>query len=100
VPAAERPDLLAELARDLSRETPRRLRLFRLLAGRVARRRPLVMIPVSHGVDPLRVAEGEAWSWEWTGPGRVTARRASAPDRAVETTPEAFAESFIQENFQ
>ena len=100
VPAGERPDLLAELARDLSRETPRRLRLFRLLAGRVARRRPLVMIPIVHGVDPLRILIGEAWSWEWTGPGRVTARSAAAPQTAVETTPEDFGKRFIEENFK
>jgi hypothetical protein len=100
VPQAERPDLLAELARDLSRETPRRLRLFRLLAGRVARRRPLVMLPVVHGLEPLGVAAGEAWSWEWTGRGRVTARSAVSPGVPVETTPEAFAERFIQENFK
>ncbi len=100
VPAAERPDLLAELARDLSRETPRRLRLFRLLAGRVARRRPLVLLPIVHRVEPLGVESLEAWSWEWTGPGRVTARSAAAPAAAVETTPEAFAERFVQENFK
>lgn len=100
VPAAERPGLLADLDRALSRETPRRLRLFRLLAGRVARRRPLVIIPVVHSTDPLGVATGEAWSWEWTGPGRVTARRAGDPGTAVETTPEAFAERFITENFK
>jgi hypothetical protein len=100
VPAAERPALLADLARDLSRETPRRRRLFRILAGRVARRRPLVMIPIVHSTDPLGVSTLEAWSWEWAGPGRVTARRADAPDAAVETTPEAFAERFVEENFK
>ena len=100
VPPAERPDLVAELARDMSRETPRRLRLFRLLAGRVARRRPLVMIPIVHGVDPLGVAVGEAWSWEWTGCGRLAARRAGAPGVPVETTPDAFAERFMGENFK
>ena len=100
VPPSERPGLLAELSRDLSRETPRRRRLFRLLAGRVARRRPLVLLPVFHNVDPVGVSLGEAESWEWTGPGRVTARRAGAPGSAVETTPEAFADRFIQENFK
>jgi hypothetical protein len=99
VPEAEWPGLLAELARDLSRETPRRRRLFRLLAGRVARRRPLLMFPVVHGADPLGVKTGEAWSWEWLGHGRVAARRADAPGAAVETTPEAFADRFIEENF-
>lgn len=100
VPPAERPGLLAELARELARETPRRPRLFRILADRVARRRPLVMIPIAHSVDPLGVAAREAWSWEWLGRGRVAARRARAPETAVETTPEAFAERFIGENFK
>jgi hypothetical protein len=100
VPAAARPELLADLARDLSRETPRRRRLFRVLAGRVARRRPLVLIPVVHGTDPLGVSTREAWSWEWKGPGRLTARRADAPGTAVETTPDAFADRFVEENFK
>jgi hypothetical protein len=100
VPEAQRPGLLADLARDLERETPRRRRLFRLLAGRVARRRPLLMIPVVHGTSPLGVSTLEAWSWEWAGPGRVVARRAGAPGDAVETTPEAFAERFVEENFK
>jgi hypothetical protein len=100
VPPAERPGLLASLDRDLARETPRRVRLFRLLAGRVARRRPLVIVPIVHSVEPLGVAALEAWSWEWTGYGRVTARRAGAPQTPVETTPEDFAERFFEENFK
>jgi hypothetical protein len=100
VPEPARSALLADLARDLARETPRRRRLFRLLAGRVARRRALVLIPVVHGTDPLGVATREAWSWEWTGPGRVTARRADAPGAPVSTTPEAFADRFVEENFK
>ena len=100
VPAAERPEMLADLARDLARETPRRRRLFRLLAARVARRRPVVLIPIVHSTDPMGVSTGEAWSWEWIGPGRVTARRADAPDAPVATTPEAFADRFVEENFK
>ncbi|MFI5363677.1 MAG: hypothetical protein ACHQ49_17060, partial [Elusimicrobiota bacterium] len=53
VPAPRRAELLAGLERELTRETPLRVRLFRLFAGRVARRRPLVMIPIVHGIDPL-----------------------------------------------
>jgi hypothetical protein len=99
VPEAERPALLADLAWNMARETPVRRRLFRLLAGRVARRRPLIMIPVVHRVSPLGVALGEARSWEWLAPGRVRARRADAPEAAVETTTDAFADGFVEENF-
>lgn len=100
VPPAERPLLLSALDRDLARETPRRARLFRALAGRVVGRRPLVMIPIMHRIDPLGIALGEARSWEAAGPGRVLARRADAPEAGVETTPEAFAERFVAENFR
>lgn len=100
VPGDLRAGLLADLARDLARETPSRRRLFRIFSGRVARRRPLVMIPVTHSIEPLGVTEGEAWSWEWAGPGRVKARRADAPDLVVETAPEGFADRFVQENFK
>lgn len=99
IPAAERPALLEDLARGLRRETPFRRRLFRLLAGRVARRRPLVLLPVVHRVEPLGVVQREAWSWEWSGPGRVRARRADAPESAEETTTDAFAARFVEENF-
>jgi hypothetical protein len=60
VPAERRAGLLAELREDLTRETPVRRRLFRLLAGRVARRRPLVVVPVVHRMDPPGVELGEA----------------------------------------
>ncbi|MDE2141710.1 MAG: hypothetical protein KGJ84_04790 [Elusimicrobia bacterium] len=99
VPAAERPALLADLARSASRETPFRRRLFRLLAGRVARRRPIVLIPVIHGENPRGIALREAWGWEWLGPGRVRARRADDPGTSVETTTDAFADRFVEENF-
>ena len=99
VPEERRPALRADLARNLERETPHRRRLFRLLAGRVARRRPLLIIPVIHSTSPLGVAVREAWSWEWTGPGRVDARRAAEPETARPTTPEAFADLFVEENF-
>lgn len=99
VPETERPALMADLARNLERETPHRRRLFRLLAGRVARRRPLVLIPVIHSTSPLGVSAREAWGWEWLGPGRIRARRADAPDAPVDTTPEKFADRFVEENF-
>lgn len=99
VPPAARDGLLSALRRDLLHETPTRRRLFRILAGRVARRRPVVLIPIVHRVDPLGVETREAWGWEYAGPGRVRARRADAPDAAVETAAEDFADRFVQENF-
>jgi hypothetical protein len=100
VPADARAALLAELGTDLERETPRRRRLFRLLAGRVARRRPVVLIPIVHSTEPLGIAVREAWGWEWAGPGRVRASRADAPEAARETGIDAFADLFVEENFR
>ena len=99
VPEASRISLLAELASDMARETPSRRRLFRLLVGRVARRRPLLLIPVVHFVEPLGVTEREAWGVTWSGPGRVRVVRAGSPDRVVEMTAEELADRFTQENF-
>ena len=99
VPESARAGLLADLAREFARETPRRARFFRVLAERVARRRPVVMIPVAHTSSPVGIAAGEAWSWEWAGRGRLNARKADAPGVCVETTPEAFADLFVEGNF-
>ncbi|MDE2490584.1 MAG: hypothetical protein KGM24_07025 [Elusimicrobia bacterium] len=99
IPDVERAALLADLESALTRETPHRRRLFRLLAGRVARARPLVLIPVVHRTEPLGVEIREAWSWERLGRGRVRARRADAADAPLELAPEAFADRFVEENF-
>lgn len=99
VPATRRADLLAELKSDLERETPSRSRLFRLLVGRVARRRPLVLLPVIHRSSPLGVEEREAWGAVWIGGGRVRVRRAGSPDAAEEMTADELARSFTRENF-
>lgn len=99
VPEPARPALLAELRSDEARETPARRRLFRLLAGRVARRRPLLLIPVVHRTDPLGVTEREAWGVTWTGRGRVRVVRAGSPGSAEEMTAEELAERFTQEHF-
>ncbi|MBI3566257.1 MAG: hypothetical protein HY079_13760 [Elusimicrobia bacterium] len=98
VPAARRAELMGALRRDLTRETPTRRRLFRILAGRVARRRPLVLLPIVHRMSPLGVEEREAWAWEPAGPGRVKARRADRAEGET-TTPDDFADRFVQENF-
>lgn len=99
VPDAARFALLAELARDLARETPARRRLFRLLVGRVARRRPLVLIPVVHLTEPLGVSEREAWGVTWIGPGRVRVVRAGSPHAGQDMTAEELAQRFTEENF-
>jgi hypothetical protein len=99
VPDASRAALLAELASDMARETPSRRRLFRLLAGRVARRRPLLLIPVVHRTGPLGVTEREAWGVTWTGKDRVRVVRAGSPGRAEDMTAEELAERFTQEHF-
>ncbi len=91
--------LLAELARDMARETSARRRLFRLLVGRVARRRPLLLIPVVHRTGPLGVAVRDAWGVTWTGPGRVRVVRAGALDAGQDMTSEELAERFTEENF-
>jgi hypothetical protein len=83
VPEAERAGLLSEFEEDLSRETPVRRRLFRLLAGRVARRRPLVVLPVTHRLEPPGVFLGEARAL------------VSSDPRAAED----FARDFTRENF-
>ena len=87
------------LAGDMARETPPRRRLFRLLVGRVARRRPLLLIPVVHRAQPLGVEEREAWGVTWAGKGRVRVVRAGAPDRVQDMTAEELAERFTQEHF-
>jgi hypothetical protein len=99
VPDESRAALLAELASDMTRETPARRRLFRLLVGRVARRRPLILIPVVHRAQPLGVDEREAWGVTWIGKGRARVVRAGAPDRAQDMTAEELAERFTQEHF-
>jgi len=99
VPEASREPLLAELASDMTRETPSRRRLFRLLVGRVARRRPLVLIPVVHRTDPLGVMETEAWGATWIARDRVRVVKANTPDRHDDMTAERLAERFTQEHF-
>lgn len=100
VPAPRREPLLAELRVDLTRETPRRRRLFRLIAGRVARRRPVVFVPIVHGTEPPGVSVGEAWAWESSSGGRVRFARADGPEAVREATPDEFADLFVEENFR
>lgn len=97
VPEAARAGLLEELSRDLTRETPARRRLFRLLVGRAARRRPLVLLPIVHHTAPLGVTEREAWGVVWEGPGRARVIREGRADEVM--TAEELAARFTGENF-
>jgi hypothetical protein len=97
VPETSRAALLVELANDMARETPARRRLFRLLVGRVARRRPLILIPIVHRTEPLAVLEREAWGVVWAGTGRARVVREGKPDEVM--TAETLAERFTQEHF-
>jgi hypothetical protein len=99
VPDASRGQLLSELAHDMTRETPSRRRLFRLLVGRAARRRPLLLIPVVHQTEPLGVSQREAWGVTRTATGRARVVRAGSPGSSQEMTAEELAERFTREHF-
>ncbi len=100
VPEAARAALLSELSRDMTRETPARRRLFRLLVGRVARRRPLILLPIVHRTKPLGVEEREAWGVVWAGTGRARVVRAGNPGVWEDMTAEELAERFTAEHFE
>jgi hypothetical protein len=100
--AVPKPDAaLAELSRELSRHTPYRARLFRVLAERTLKRgRPAVLVPVAYRVEPDLAAElKEAWALERSGHGRVRARTADAPLEVWEGSVEEFAARFGEANF-
>ena len=90
---------LAELPEELSRETPYRARLFRILAGRVLKSgRPIVFLPVAHRVSP-RLSLATRPSWAWTA-GSADKIRALLPDgKQWHGSPEDFAALFGRENF-
>lgn len=99
VPDEARAALLSDLASDMTRETPARRRLFRVLVGRVARRRPLLILPVVHSTAPNGVTEREAWGVTRVGTDRVRVIRAGTPDRSEEMTSSELAERFTREHF-
>jgi len=99
IPDTSRVALLAELTSDMARETPSRRRLFRLLVGRVARRRPLILLPVVHATAPLGVSTREAWGVTRVGPGRARVLRAGDSGPGEEMSADELAERFTQEHF-
>lgn len=102
VPEAEAPGLLAQLGEELTRETPFRRRFFRVLAARVARSRPVVLLPICHVID------GEKLGIELRDPcalasfaaGRARVMLGGGDGAVWEASPERFAEQFGRENFK
>lgn len=89
---------LAELERELARETPYRRRFFRVLAGRVRPRRPVVFIPVAHyDEDGRRGIEIKSpWAWK-RGEGELERFGRGAWARG---SVDDFAMAFGEENFK
>lgn len=98
IPAAEQPAAIELLAAEASRETPYRGRFFSVLAGRVLRRRPVVFLPIAHGVGAARgIKIRDAWAWRG---GCAKALNAVTPSGAWQGDAESFAKAFVTENFQ
>lgn len=101
VPEGERAAALDELARELSRETPYRARVFRLLASEVlGRGRPLVLLPIAHRLaGGISIEFGEAWAWTRGDAGTISAVKAGEAAPAWTGSPAEFARLFVEENF-
>lgn len=96
--ALEVPGNLAGLEAELRRETPYRGRFFRVLAGRVRRRRPIVFIPVIHHDEPGRLGVEIKRPWVWKeGAGDI---QASGPRGPWSGSAHDFAKAFGEENFK
>lgn len=92
---------LDRLADELGRETPYRRRFFRVLAGRVARERPVVLVPIIHRIDGgLSVGVDEAWGWVSSGRERLTVLRGDEGAPARQMSPDEFALLFGREHFR
>jgi hypothetical protein len=90
---------LASIKDELTRETPYRERFFGVLAGRVASRRPLVLLAIAHNVaGGLSIEPRQSWAWTSFEHGKLRAVPADGA-AAFEGTPEEFARRFVTENF-
>lgn len=98
--AARTGAALGELKDELARETPYRARFFRALAGRVLRRRPVVLLPVVHRLEPLGVAFGEAWAWTGRDGARLRAISAGPGAEEFSGSADEFARMFVSSTFQ
>jgi hypothetical protein len=94
------PKLLAQLDEELARETPFRRRFFKILAARVARSRPVVIIPVTHRVGArMGVEVREACGWSGYAHGKIEAMMGGDGAARWTSSPEHFAVQFGRENF-
>jgi hypothetical protein len=94
----DRPAAVEELAAEIARETPYRCRFFRLLAGRVLRRRPIVFLPIVHRRDGgvYGVDIKDAWAMV---AGRAGNLQGLSPAGSWKGEAGAFAREFIKGNF-
>ncbi len=98
--AEQAAESLARLSEELGRETPFRRRFFRVLAGRVARQRPVVLLPIVHRLQPqLGVELREAWGWRGVKSGMIDAVVAGPVASDWSMRPQDFAVHFVRENF-
>lgn len=100
VPDGQAAESLARLSEELCRETPFRRRFFRILAARVARKRPLVILPIAHrpGAAP-GIDVKEAWAWRGYSNGLIDAMIAGPVASDWHMRPQDFAVQFVRENF-
>ncbi|MDE2038888.1 MAG: hypothetical protein KGO96_11170 [Elusimicrobia bacterium] len=92
-------NFLSLLSEELARETPFRRRFFRVLAGRVLRSRPVVLIPIVHrgGASP-GVDIKEAWILSGLAKGMISvAAGPAAGSRRLDCAE--LAQRFVSENF-
>ena len=91
---------LGRLAEELSRETPFRRRFFRILAGRVAVRRAVVIVPIVHrGGENPGVDVKEAWGLRAFSKGMIDVAVAGPAPTDWSLPPQDLAVRFVRENF-
>jgi hypothetical protein len=97
---ARAAESLARLSDELGRETPYRRRFFRILAGRIARRRPVVILPIVHrGGEHPGVDLKEAWGLSGYAKGMMSAMLAGPVPTEWRMRPQDLAVQFVRENF-
>jgi hypothetical protein len=97
---AQSEESLSRLTEELGRETPFRRRFFRILAGRVVRRRPVVLIPIVHRVKPdLGIEIRDAWGLSGYAKGMMSAMLAGPTPSEWRMRPQDLAVQFGRDNF-
>jgi hypothetical protein len=97
---AQAAESVARLAEELGRETPFRRRFFRVLAARVLKRRPVVVLPIVHRAGAqLGVELREAWGLRAGAKNMIDATVAGPSPSDWSMRPQDFAVQFVRENF-